>query len=208
MFFVLDTHIEEIKELPEVKYLSKTLLKRFISENFDDVDDDEEYEDKGEDEDEVADEDEDGDEDTFPMKDQFARFKVFVNWLSCTQNSEDSTFKKEIMELFDLNEFTCNQLTTCVQKSSLYSVEEIFNVLATKAVSLEASVEEGKSAIKTFEKKQEDYKNQTESLEKKVLMLTEQEKFLNYLENIDVNWRNCINAARKDFEAFKRKNGN
>ena len=147
------------------------------------------------------------------MKDQFARFKVFVNWLSCTQNSEDSSFKIEMLELFDLNEFTCNQLTTCVRQSLLYSVEEIFNVLATKAVSLEASVEEEKSVKKTLEKKQEDSKKQTESLEKKVMMLSEEENFakyyVRYLENINnAEIKENMKVKREEFEAKKRKIGN
>ena len=120
------------------------------------------------------------------MKDQFARFKVFVNWLSCTQNSEDSTFKKEIMELFDLNEFTCNQLTTCVRQSLLYSVEEIFNVLGTKAVSMEKSLEKGKSVVED----------------------EEEESFVKFLENISVGWKKSMAWGRKEFEAKKRTTGN
>ena len=73
----------------------------------------------------------------------------FLKWLSgnpaCTQ-----TFKNKMLQLFDLKEFTCSDLTTFVRESMLYSPKKISDVLDEKAVSFESSNKEMKKQIKNM----------------------------------------------------------
>ena len=62
-------------------------------------------------------------------------FQVFVQWLSGNPDC-DNDFKTRILTFFDLDRFTSEQLTADVRKSSLYTDEDLLDVLGKKNVFL------------------------------------------------------------------------
>ena len=65
----------------------------------------------------------------------FEIFQVFIQWLSGNPDC-DNDFKARMLNFFDLDTFTSEQLTTDVRKSSLYTDGDIFDVLGQKNVFL------------------------------------------------------------------------
>ena len=106
LFHFDEDYLEEVSELAEVKYLSETLLEKLLSQEY------------------LLEDYETIDWDILtphavipdePSFQQGVRFKVFLKWLSgnpaCTQ-----TFKNKMLQLFDLKEFTCSDITTFVRE--------------------------------------------------------------------------------------------
>ena len=60
---------------------------------------------------------------------------MFVNWLSGNPDC-DIDFKAGILNIFELDRFTSDELYTFVRKSSLYSDKDLFDALAQKNVLL------------------------------------------------------------------------
>ena len=58
---------------------------------------------------------------------------MFVNWLSGNPDC-DSDFKARILNIFELDRFTSDELATFVRNSSLYSDKDLFDALAQKTV--------------------------------------------------------------------------
>ena len=140
-------NIEDIENLPEVKYLSSTFLEMLINDrrwaNVDGGDEEsnrsiekdksikgEGNEIKGYEEGENAFEES---EYELLIHHQIEVFKMFVNWLSGNPDC-DSDFKARILNIFELDRFTSDELATFVRNSSLYSDKDLFDALAQKTV--------------------------------------------------------------------------
>merc|ERR1712227_575042 len=124
--------------IPEVQYLSNSFLEMLIE--------DKRWKNQGDTlssicdnvEDEVAkvvENDKENSEFALLENWHFEIFQVFVQWLSGNPDC-DNDFKTRILNFFDLDRFTSEQLTADVRKSSLYSEGDLLDVLGQKNVLL------------------------------------------------------------------------
>ena len=130
--------IEEIADLPEVKYLTSSLLEKIILLH-DLLDGDDDVEDDTDDADKESGNDDNGvrveNEEKVDTANYIDKFKTFMNWLSGNQNCSQE-FKEKMVNLFKLEHFTSSELSTCVRQSSLYSDSELMDVLREKIVAM------------------------------------------------------------------------
>ena len=111
------------------------------------------------------------------------QFKMFTNWLSGNPNCSQS-FKDEMLKHFDLKEFSCNELTTFVRQSSLFTEKEISDVLDMKAVSFESSNAKLEKQIRQMECK-----------------ISREETFIQWLKQEHGNGSSWLLKERKRFAA-------
>jgi len=143
--------LEDVVKLPEVKYLSSTLLEMVICDKRWIIDDEnEEIEDE-----EVENDKEDSEYELLEYY-HIELFKLLVNWLSGNPDC-DNNFKAKILINFDLVRFTSDELTTHVRQSSLFSDKDILDALGQKIPILTEKIETLENQKKNFEKKKNDY---------------------------------------------------
>ena len=148
--YLICENIEDIESLPEVKYLSSTFLEMLINdERWVNFDEDDEESNRSEEKDS---------EYELLIHHQIEVFTMFVNWLSGNPDC-DSDFKARILNIFELDRFTSDELSTSVRNSSLYSDKDHFEALAQKNVFL-------KNKHETLEKSVTDINNRFEDLKK------------------------------------------
>ena len=169
----IDRNLGEIANIPEIKYLSQSLLEMLLSKtymNFDIIDFD------------------------FDLLTEHGitfsggfeeglQFKMFTNWLSGNPNCSQS-FKDEMLKHFDLKEFSCIELTTFVRQSSLFTEKEISDVLDMKAVSFESSNAKLEKQIRQMECK-----------------ISREETFIQWLKKEHGNGSSWLLKERKRFAA-------
>ena len=104
----LDDNIKEASDLPEVKYLTTSLLEALLTRSESNIE---------------------------PLN-YIYKFHTLVNWLACNQGCQQE-IKEKLVNIFKLEHFTCSELSNCVRKSSLYSDSDILDVLGGKLATLE-----------------------------------------------------------------------
>ena len=92
---------------------------------------------------------------------------MFVNWLSGNPDC-DSDFKARILNIFELDRFTSDELYTFVRKSSLYSDKDLFDALAQKNVLLKEKHESLEKYLSDMNTRFEDLKKLFEKEKEKV----------------------------------------
>ena len=92
----LDDNIKEASDLPEVKYLTTSLLEALLIRS----------------------------ESNFKPLNYIYKFHALVNWLACNKGCQQE-IKEKLVNIFKLEHFTCSELSNCVRESSLYSDSDI-----------------------------------------------------------------------------------
>jgi len=107
MIFFLGLKISDVVNLPEVKYMTFEFLENLIKEA----------------------------KDNFNKEKFFSRFETVRLWIEA--NNVDDEVKKKLVNMFDLKNFTVQQLITKVRESKLYSESSILDVLSKTVLELQ-----------------------------------------------------------------------
>ena len=112
MLYYLDLKINDVSKLPEVKYMSVEFLESLIKDA----------------------------KDNYRKARFFARFETVRLWIKT--NDVDDEVTKKLISMFDLRNFTVQQLTSTVRKSKLFSDSSILDILSKTVIELQEEIEE------------------------------------------------------------------
>jgi len=97
---------------------------------------------------------------------QVDEFNVFIKWLQGNVDCDES-FKKRITKLFVLRKFPVDYLVTRVRTSSLYTEQEILDVLGKNAVEMQTKMKGLKRRYKSLEKEHKKLQDDITELKKR-----------------------------------------
>jgi len=112
MLYYLGLKINDVSKLPEVKYMSFEFLESLIKDA----------------------------KDNYIKARFFARFETVRLWIET--NDVDDEVKNKLISMFDLKNFTVQQLTSTVRESKLFSDSSILDVLSETVIELQKDYEE------------------------------------------------------------------
>ena len=112
MLYYLDLKINDVSKLPEVKYMSVEFLESLIKDA----------------------------KDNYRKARFFARFETVRLWIET--NDVDDEVTKKLISMFDLRNFTVQQLTSTVRESKLFSDSSILDILSKTVIELQEEIEE------------------------------------------------------------------
>jgi len=143
MVSFLRHNISKVSELPEVKYISYEILEKLLKEA------------------EVL-------EEVFQKEVFFPRFQTVRSWIASNDVTDEVRMK--LISMFELKNFTVQQLTSSVRESKLFSESSILDVLSKTVLGLQEEVEGLKKTSKEKRKSIVELNSKIEMLEKAVTM--------------------------------------